>query len=156
MAAPTPATGSKTEEAAERDQPHLPADALIILPLRHIVLFPGVVMPLSLKHALPIAAAQAAAQTQQPFGAVLQLDPEVETPTLDQLHKVGTIANVLRYVTAPDGTHQVGLPGPGTFSHPRISGRLSASHGEGRTPCRDRRRWSGGRSAPSSAEGTLA
>ncbi|MGI9500667.1 MAG: endopeptidase La [Geminicoccaceae bacterium] len=129
--APVPATGSKAESATERDQPRLPADAMIILPLRQIVLFPGVVMPLSLKHALPIAAAQAAAQMQQPFGAILQLDPEIETPTLDQLHKVGTIANVLRYVTAPDGTHQVVCQGQERFrilefldGYPHLTARI--------------------------------
>ena len=109
----------------------LPADAMIILPLRHVVLFPGVVMPLALKHPLPIAAAQAAAQTQQPFGAVLQHDPEIEKPTPDQLHKIGTVAGVLRYVTAPDGTHHVVCQGQERFrivefieGYPHLTARI--------------------------------
>ncbi|MDH3659286.1 MAG: endopeptidase La [Alphaproteobacteria bacterium] len=104
---------------------------MIILPLRHIVLFPGVVMPLALKHPLAIAAAQAAAQSQQPFGALLQLDPEIEKPTPDQLHQVGTIAGVLRYVTAPEGTHHVVCQGQERFrilefldGYPHLTARI--------------------------------
>ena len=129
--APASAVGEDAEGPAEQDQPSLPADAMIILPLRHVVLFPGVVMPLSLKHPLSIAAAQAAAKTQQPFGAVLQLDPEIEKPTPDQLHSVGTIAGVLRYVTAPDGTHQVVCQGQERFrivefldGYPHLTARI--------------------------------
>ncbi|MGI9492527.1 MAG: endopeptidase La, partial [Geminicoccaceae bacterium] len=88
---------------------------MIILPLRHVVLFPGVVMPLALQHPLPIAAAQTAAQHQRPFGALLQRDPEIDKPTPDQMYKIGTIAGVLRYVTAPDGTHHVVCQGQERF-----------------------------------------
>ena len=133
--------GAETGGAGEQERPSLPADAVIILPLRHVVLFPGVVMPLALKHPLSIAAAQAAAQTQQPFGALLQIDPEIERPTPDQLHKVGTIAGVLRYVTAPDGTHHVVCQGQERFrviefldDYPHLTARierLSETSGEG-------------------------
>ncbi len=131
---PDPAASSAaagTAGAAERGPSKLPADAMIILPLRHVVLFPGVVMPLALKHSMAIAAAQAAAQTQQPFGAVLQHDPELEHPNFDQLHKVGTIAGVLRYVTAPDGTHHVVCQGQERFrilelldGYPHLTARI--------------------------------
>lgn len=109
----------------------LPEDAMIILPLRHVVLFPGVVMPLALKHPLSIAAAQTAAQHQRPFGAVLQLDPELEKPRPEQLHKIGTLADVLRYVTAPDGTHHVVCQGHERFrivefleDYPHLAARI--------------------------------
>ncbi|MEZ5932219.1 MAG: endopeptidase La [Alphaproteobacteria bacterium] len=129
------------DRSSEADQKPLPEDAMIILPLRHVVLFPGVVMPLVLKHPLPIAAAQAAAKLQRPFGALLQLDPEIDAPTPAQLHKVGTIANVLRYVTGPDGTHQVVCQGQERFrivdfleGYPHLTARierLADSNGEG-------------------------
>ena len=112
-------------------QMNLPDDAMIILPLRQAVLFPGVVMPLTLKQPLSIAAAQTAAQFQRPFGAVLQQDPELQSPTGDQLHKVGTVAGVLRYVTAPDGTHHVVCQGQGRFrliefldGYPHLAARI--------------------------------
>ncbi len=126
-APPSADTGSRTSDVAM----NLPDDALIILPLRQAVLFPGVVMPLALKHPLSIAAAQTAAQHQRPFGAVLQLDPELERPSPEQLHKIGTLAGVLRYVTAPDGTHHVVCQGQERFrivefldGYPHLAARI--------------------------------
>ncbi|MGI9436679.1 MAG: LON peptidase substrate-binding domain-containing protein [Geminicoccaceae bacterium] len=109
--APSQEAGARASEVGEA----LPEDAMIILPLRHVVLFPGVVMPLALQNPIAVAAAQAAAQQQRSFGAVLQLDPELEKPTAEQLHRIGTVAGVLRYVTAPDGTHQVVCQGEERF-----------------------------------------
>ncbi len=117
--------------SADIGDSNLPEDVMIILPLRHVVLFPGVVMPLALQHSLPIAAAQTAAQHQRSFGALLQLDPEIDKPTPEQLHKVGTIAGVLRYVTAPDGTHHVVCQGQERFrviefldGYPHLAARI--------------------------------
>jgi ATP-dependent Lon protease len=87
--------------------PPLPPDAMIILPVRQVVLFPGLVLPLAIGRPPSIAAAQEAVRSERPVGVVLQSDPAVEEPTAAQLHKVGTIAQVLRYVTAPDGTHHL-------------------------------------------------
>src|ERR1700730_7440663 len=82
-----------------------PKDALIILPIRHAVLFPGMVLPLAIGRETSIAAVQEAVRGERPIGVVLQIDPNVDNPTPDQLHQVGTAAQILRYVTAPDGTH---------------------------------------------------
>jgi ATP-dependent Lon protease len=87
--------------------PPLPADAMIILPIRQTVLFPGLVLPLAIGRKASIAAAQEAVRTEKPIGVVLQKDPAVEEPTAEQLYPVGTAAQILRYVTAPDGTHHV-------------------------------------------------
>src|SRR5260370_40560086 len=48
-------------------------------------------------------------------GVVQQIDPAVDEPTGEQLHRVGTAAQVLRYVTAPDGTHHVVVQGVRRF-----------------------------------------
>ena len=90
----------------EQHQP-IPADAMIVLPVRQTVLFPGIVLPLAIGRKSSIAAAQEAVRTERMLGVVLQKDPAVEEPTAEQLHAVGTAAQVLRYVTAPDGTHHV-------------------------------------------------
>src|SRR5258708_9095465 len=78
---------------------------MILLPVRQIVLFPGIVLPLSIGRKSSIAAAQSAVRNQRMLGVVLQIDPAVEEPTAEQLHRVGTGAEGLRYVHAPDGTH---------------------------------------------------
>src|SRR6185295_13827187 len=87
----------------ERKAKPLPEDALIILPVRNVVLFPGVVLPITVGRARSRAAAQQAARTQRPIGVLLQRNKEVEEPGADDLHWIGTTANVLRYVTGPDG-----------------------------------------------------
>jgi ATP-dependent Lon protease len=85
----------------------IPADAMIILPVRQTVLFPGIVLPLAIGRKSSVAAAQEAVRGERMVGVVLQKDPAVDEPTAEQLHSVGTAAQILRYVTAPDGTHHV-------------------------------------------------
>jgi ATP-dependent Lon protease len=80
---------------------------MVILPVRQTVLFPGIVLPLAIGRRSSVAAAQEAVRGERMIGVMLQKDPAVEEPTADQLHQVGTAARILRYVTAPDGTHHV-------------------------------------------------
>ncbi|HWN50288.1 MAG TPA: endopeptidase La [Xanthobacteraceae bacterium] len=87
------------------DQPSPPKDALIILPVRSAVLFPGMMLPLTIGRASSVAAVQEAVRGERSIGVVLQIDPAVDDPIPDHLYRVGTIAEILRYVTAPDGTH---------------------------------------------------
>src|SRR5262247_3793201 len=93
----------------------LPPDGMILLPVRQTVLFPGIVLPLAIGRKSSIAAAQEAVRSQRMLGVLLQTDPAVEEPTPEQVHKVGTAAQVLRYVTAPDGTHHVVAQGVRRF-----------------------------------------
>src|SRR5688500_3927131 len=95
---------AKTEETSDLA---LPDRALILLPTRNAVLFPGVVAPLGLGRPQSIAGAQAAARADRPIGVILQKDGAVELPGADDLHRIGTVAEILRYVTAPDGTHHM-------------------------------------------------
>ena len=83
----------------------LPDDALIILPVRNVVMFPGSVFPLTVGRERSRAAAQEAVRLERPLGVLLQSKPDVEVPGPDDLHWVGTTATVLRYVTTPDGLH---------------------------------------------------
>jgi ATP-dependent Lon protease len=85
----------------------LPADALVILPVRRMVLFPGMILPIAIGREGSIAAAQAAARTKHPIGVLLQRADEAEKPRADDMSLVGTIANVVRYITTPDGSHHV-------------------------------------------------
>lgn len=85
----------------------LPSDAMIILPVRNMVLFPGVVMPVSIGRKQSIAAAQEAARSGLSIGVLLQRKPDVDTPRPEDLYQMGTEANIVRYVTMPDGSHHV-------------------------------------------------
>ena len=102
------------EQAAQEAAPpggnaelNLPDGALILLPTRNAVLFPGIVAPLTLGRPQSIAGAQAAAKADKPVGIILQKDASIETPGPDDLYGVGTTAEILRYVTSPDGSHHL-------------------------------------------------
>jgi ATP-dependent Lon protease len=82
-------------------------DATIIIAVRNIVLFPGVVAPITINRAKSIAAAQQALREQRPIGILLQRNPDVEDPGPDDLYRVGTFANIVRYITAADETHHI-------------------------------------------------
>ena len=100
---------------AAREARPVPDDAVIIVPVRNMVLFPGIVLPLALNRQMSIAAAQEAARGERPIGILLQRDPEQDSPSPIDLFRTGTIANILRYVTANDGTHQLVVQGEQRF-----------------------------------------
>src|SRR5438067_11674819 len=109
---PISADAATRADSAAEEQPQwqatthpLPEDALIIVPVRNVVLFPGMVYPLTIGRERSRAAAQEAVRLERPLGVLLQSQPEVEEPGSEQLHWVGTTASVLRYITGPDGMH---------------------------------------------------
>ena len=85
----------------------LPADALIVVPVRNTVLFPEIVFPITLGRPSTIAAAQQAVREQRQIVIVLQRDPEKDDPRPDDLYRVGTIANIVRYISSPEGGHHL-------------------------------------------------
>jgi len=87
--------------------PPIPDDAVIILPVRNTVLFPGVVLPLTVGRPQSVAAAQEAAASSRPLGILMQRDAAIDVPGPTDFHLIGTVGEILRYVTAPDGTHHV-------------------------------------------------
>ena len=95
--------------------PPLPADALIIVPVRNTVLFPGLMLPITLGRPKSIAAAQQAVRDQRQVGILMQRDSELAEPTPIDMHRMGTIANIVRYITAPDGTHHLVCQGERRF-----------------------------------------
>ncbi|MGZ5851369.1 MAG: endopeptidase La, partial [Hyphomicrobium sp.] len=95
--------------------PPLPSDAIAIIPVRDITLVPGVVMPVTVGRERSIAAAQHAVREQRQIGLLMQRDREVADPLPVDLHRMGTVANVMRYVTAPDGSHHLVAQGDERF-----------------------------------------
>ena len=107
--------GTDRSPADATRAPGLPDDMLIILPVRNLVLFPGVVMPVAVKRDKTVAGAQEAVRAETKVGFLLQKDPETEDPTFDDLHRIGTASAVLRLVTAPDGTRHLVCQGERRF-----------------------------------------
>ncbi|KEZ79051.1 endopeptidase La [Salinisphaera hydrothermalis] len=90
-------------------------DTLAILPMSETVLFPELVMPIVLDRKPAINAAQRAMRADQPVGLLLG-DPDGNANDLPgSLHKIGTAANILRYVTGNDGQHHLVCQGISRF-----------------------------------------
>ena len=112
----TPDTEDPSSELKQQDSlPAIPDDALIIVPMRGTVLFPQNVSPLVIGRKPSIAAVQQAVRSEKPIGLIMQLLDKNEEPDPDDLHKVGTIAEILRYITAPDGAHHIVCQGTQRF-----------------------------------------
>ncbi len=95
--------------------PPLPPEALIIVPVRGMVLFPGTVLPITLGRPRSVMAAQRAVREQKPVGIVMQRNAEIADPLPVDLHRMGTLANIVRYITAPDGTNYIICQGEQRF-----------------------------------------
>jgi ATP-dependent Lon protease len=119
----TDAPTASEESRAAAPSPPLPADALIIVPVRGLVLFPGTVLPIALGRPRSVLAAQRAVREQKPVGIVMQRNAEIADPLPVDLHRMGTVANIARYITAPDGTNHILCQGEQRF---RVDDYLTA------------------------------
>src|ERR1700756_2198022 len=102
-------------ETALAGIPAPPKNTLILIPTRNLVLFPGTVLPITLGRQRTIAAAQAAIRLSRSVGLLLQRDPTTDDPIPVDLHRMGTEASLLRYLTSPDGTHHAICQGERRF-----------------------------------------
>jgi ATP-dependent Lon protease len=102
-------------EAALAGIPALPEDALILIPTRNLVLFPGTVLPVTLGRQRSVVAAQMAMRLNRTVGLIHQRDPSIDDPIPVDLHRMGTEASLLRYVTSPDGGHHAICQGERRF-----------------------------------------
>ncbi len=93
----------------------LPADALILVPLRNAVLFPGVLSPITVGRASSVAAAQEAVKKESRVGFLLQRDPQKSDVAPDDLYWVGTAGPIVRYITGPEGAHHLVVQGQSRF-----------------------------------------
>ena len=81
----------------------LPQDVIALIPMRNVVLFPHVLMPITVGRIKSIAAVEHALQSNKPVGIVLQKDAAVDDPGFDALCVIGTVANVVRHLTSAEG-----------------------------------------------------
>jgi ATP-dependent Lon protease len=108
-------TDAETNRQRDEGVSKVSDNMLIILPVRNLVLFPGTVMPVAINRDRSLAGAQEAVRTERKVGFLLQHDPETANPEGKDLHRMGTVANVVRYVTGQDGTHHLVVQGERRF-----------------------------------------
>jgi ATP-dependent Lon protease len=102
------------EDEEEMNNEALP-ELLAILPLRNMVLFPGVVIPITAGRDKSIKLINDANAAGKTIGVVAQINEEDEDPTKNDIHKIGTVARILRVLKMPDGNVTVILQGKKRF-----------------------------------------
>jgi ATP-dependent Lon protease len=80
-------------------------ERLILLPVRNAVIFPGVVLPFGIGRERSLRGMQEAVRLRQPVGIVMQRDPLQEDPGPSDLHEIGTLVEVLRFVSTEESGH---------------------------------------------------
>ena len=86
-------------------------DVVPILPLRNMVLFPGVFMPVTVGRKSSLKVIHEAEKNHKPIGVVCQKSPDIDSPMFDDLFKLGMVAKVMRVLEMPDHTTTVILQG---------------------------------------------
>jgi ATP-dependent Lon protease len=104
--------GSRSTALAVRP---IPEDALILIPLRNAVLFPGVISPITIGRASSVAAASEAARNSLKVGFVLQRDPQTDSIGPKDLYRVGTAGQVVRYAGQAGGANHLMVQGERRF-----------------------------------------
>jgi ATP-dependent Lon protease len=107
-----PLMSSEDEEEIHKQE--IPNE-LAILPLRNSVLFPGVVIPITAGRDSSIQLIKDANQKGKIIGVVAQKDEEIENPNIEDLHKIGTVARILKVLKMPEGNTTVILQGTKRF-----------------------------------------
>ncbi|MEX0639049.1 MAG: endopeptidase La, partial [Balneolaceae bacterium] len=90
-------------------------DNLPILPLKNTVLFPGVVVPITVGRDRSLALVKQAYESDKTIGVVAQRDESIEDPESGDLYQVGTVAQILKLIKMPDGSKSVVIQGKTTF-----------------------------------------
>lgn len=103
------------EDEKEINNEILP-ESLPILPLRNIVLFPGVVIPITARRDKSIKLINAANKGDKLIGVVSQIDKSIEDPFLNDIYKTGTVAKILKVLKMPDGNITVIIQGKKRFT----------------------------------------
>ncbi|MFY9465455.1 MAG: LON peptidase substrate-binding domain-containing protein, partial [Sediminibacterium sp.] len=103
------------EQESEQDKALVIPDELPILPLRNTVLFPGVVLPITVGRDKSIKAVSDAYKTDKLIGVIAQKDSNIEEPGPKDLCKTGTVAKVVKLIKMPDGGTTIIIQGKKRF-----------------------------------------
>ena len=102
------------EEEEDLKKMNIP-DVLPILPLRNTVLFPGVVIPITVGREKSLRLVQEVYKKNKILGAIAQKDGNIEDPELEDLYQIGTVAQILKILEMPDGSTSVIIQGRKRF-----------------------------------------
>lgn len=103
------------EQESDLRPEDLPGE-LSILPIKNTVLFPGVVIPITVGRQKSIKLVKKAYQGNRIIGVVAQKNPQAEEPTVDDLYRTGTIARIIKMLVLPDGNTTIIIQGKNRFT----------------------------------------
>ena len=107
-----PLISQEDEEAMHREKA---PEEIPLLPLRNTVLFPGVVIPITVGRDRSIRLINEAHKKDKIIGVVAQKDAQIEEPNREDLHQVGTVASIVKMLKMPDGSTTVIIQGKKRF-----------------------------------------
>ena len=107
------------DEAENTDEISIPSE-LPLLPLRNTVLFPGVVLPITVGRDRSIKAVNDVYRTDKLVGVIAQKDSAVEDPTVNDLENTGTVAKIIKLIKMPDGGTTIIIQGRKRFAIEKI------------------------------------
>ena len=107
------------EDEIKLSEESLP-DEVPLLPLRNTVLFPGMVIPITIGREKSLKLARDCSNNDFPIGVVAQRDNNVEDPTIKDMYRVGTIARILKTLNIPDGNIMMVVQGVKVFEIGRV------------------------------------
>ncbi|GJM28669.1 MAG: Lon protease [Cyclobacteriaceae bacterium] len=90
-------------------------DSLPILPIRNTVLFPGVVLPITVGRQKSIKLVKKAYRGNRIIGVVAQKNNQVEEPEIDDIYQIGTVAKIIKMIVLPDGNTTIIIQGKNRF-----------------------------------------
>ncbi|WP_020403126.1 endopeptidase La [Gracilimonas tropica] len=102
------------EEEKELTEAEIP-DSLPILPLKNTVLFPGVVVPITVGRDRSLKLVKEAYEGDKIIGVVTQKNEDIEEPEYKDLHTIGTVAQILKLIKMPDGSKSIVIQGKSNF-----------------------------------------
>ena len=108
------------DDEANLDAEPIP-DKIPILTLRNTVLFPGVVIPITVGRDKSIKAVNDAYKTDKLIGVLAQKDSNIEEPTVSDLEDIGTVAKIVKLIKMPDGGTTIIIQGKKRFKIDEIT-----------------------------------
>src|SRR5436853_1266780 len=103
------------EDGSENNEDQAIPSEIRLLPLRNTVLFPGVVLPITVGRDRSIKAVNDAYKTDKLVGVISQKDSTIEEPAISDLVEVGTIAKIVKLIKMPDGGTTIIIQGRKRF-----------------------------------------
>lgn len=91
-------------------------EELSILPIKNTVLFPGVVIPITVGRQKSIKLVKKAYQGNRIIGVLPQKNAQQEEPTIDDIYRIGTVARIIKMLVLPDGNTTIIIQGKNRFS----------------------------------------